>query len=55
MERMTIRGHDRAFDSSGNRRAAENHEAAGKEDDRTTADTCAEDRKRMEGEQRVLK
>lgn len=49
------RGHDRIADGGRNCRAAEDHKAAGKEDDRTATNPSAEDWKRMEGEQRVLK
>lgn len=53
MERMTIRGHDRAFDSGGDCRAAEDHKAAGTENDRAAAYPGVEDREGMEGEQGV--
>ena len=49
------RGRDRAFDSSGDRRAAKDHKAAGTKNDRTAAYPGAENRKRMEGKQGVLK
>ena len=55
MERMTIRGRDRAFDRSRDRRASKDHQTASAKNDQPAVDPGAEDRKRMEGEQRVLK
>ena len=52
---MTIRGHDRGIDGGRDRCIAEDHEAAGTENDFSTVDPSAEDRKRMEGEQGVLR
>ena len=48
-----IRGRDRIADGGRNRSLAQDHKAAGTKNDRTTADTCTENRKRMEGEQGV--
>ena len=55
MERVTIRGRDRTADRSRDSCTAEDHQTTGAKNDRATADSSAEDRKRMEGEQRVLK
>lgn len=55
MERMTIRGRDRIADRSRDCRASKDHQTASAKNDQSAADTCAEDRKRMEGKQRVLK
>lgn len=49
------RGRDRAFDSSGNCRAAKDHKAAGAKNDRAAAYPGVEDREGMEGERGVLK
>ena len=53
MERMMTRGRDRIADRSRDCRAAEDHQAADSKDDQPAADTCAEDRTRMEGKQGV--
>lgn len=52
---MMTRGRDRTADRSRDRSPAEDHEAAGTENDFSTVDPSAEDRKRMEGEQGVLR
>ena len=49
------RGRDRTADRSRDRCASEDHKAAGTENDFSTVDPSTEDRKRMEGEQGVLK
>lgn len=45
---MTIRGHDRAIDGGRDRCVAEDHEAAGAQDDRPAADSSAENWKGVE-------
>jgi len=45
---VTIRGHDRAIDGGRDRCVAEDHEAAGAQDDRPAADSSAENWKGVE-------